>query len=42
MNQVLKEWLLFGLGIWAILFVTGLGMKAADEFFSWIRGRRRS
>ena len=36
MNELLK----IGLGVWGVLFLTGLGMKAFDWLIGWSRPRQ--
>jgi len=36
----LGEWGLFFAGIWAVLVLTGFGMKVFDWFIGWTRRRK--
>lgn len=38
--QNLNEWCLVVAGVWAVLVLTGFGMKAFDWLIGWTRRRR--
>lgn len=33
--QSLNEWLLLALGVWSVLFLTGVGIRACDALFQF-------
>lgn len=38
--MTVKEWAFLALGVWAVLFVSGLGMKAFDWVCNWTKKKK--